>query len=95
MQPEVLLDMLNQLFLLLNKLAAYHGAQTASLLIDGCYIATANLSSYQATDHCTRLARFAIDAVEVAECTLVNVGRPKLAGSASERGCTSALCLCA
>ena len=41
-----------------------------TITIDGCYIATANLSSNQATDHCARLAHFAIDAVEAAECTV-------------------------
>ena len=77
MEPATLIGMLERLFSKLDELADTHGIQRVDA-IDGCYIAAANFSADQATDHAVRLARFALDAVAAAGTTLLDERRPEL-----------------
>jgi class 3 adenylate cyclase len=77
MNPATLIDMLERLFNKIDKLADAHGVQRIDI-IDGCYIAAANFSADQASDHAVRLARFALDVVAAAGATALDEQRPEL-----------------
>jgi class 3 adenylate cyclase len=77
MDPANLVGTLERLFSKLDTLAEVHGVQRVDV-IDGCYIAAANFSADQASDHAVRLARFALDAVAAAGTTLLDEQRPEL-----------------
>ena len=77
MDPATLLNMLERLFSKLDSLAEKHGVQRVDV-IDGCYLAAANFSADQASDHAVRLARFALDAVAAASATALDEQRPEL-----------------
>ena len=77
MDPAGLFDLLERLFIKLDRLADDHGVQRVDV-IDGCYIAAANFSTEQAGDHAVRLAHFALDAVAAAGATALDEQRPEL-----------------
>jgi class 3 adenylate cyclase len=77
MDPIRLCGMLERLFSKLDRLAEAHGVQRVDA-IDGCYMAAANFSADQASDHAVRLARFALDAVAAAGATALDEERPEL-----------------
>jgi guanylate cyclase len=77
MDPATLIDMLERLFSRFDRLAKVHGVERVDV-IDGCYIAAANFSADQASDHAVRLARFALDAVVAAGATALDEQRLEL-----------------
>jgi class 3 adenylate cyclase len=77
MEPATICCMLERLFSKLDKLAALHSVQRVDA-IDGCYIAAANFSAHQPTDHAVRLAQFALDAMAAATTTAIDEERPEL-----------------
>ena len=77
LEPCVMLDMLDRLITKLDQLAAFHGVQRIDV-IEGCFIAAANYSLRQPTDHAVRLARFAVAAIAAAAATAIDPARPEL-----------------
>ena len=77
MNPLVLFSLLERLFGCFDDIAVRHGVQRVDT-IDGCYIAAANFSSDQPTDHALRLARFAVDAMAAASAIPIDEDRPEL-----------------
>ncbi len=77
LDPPTIGDLLDRHFRKLDRLAELHGVQRVDT-IDGCYIAAANFSAHQPTDHALRLARFALDAMAAAATTAMDEQRPEL-----------------
>ena len=69
-EPAALCSLLERLWSALDALAAHHGAERIDAF-DGCYMAAANYSAQQPTDHAVRLARFATAAIAAAAAIAV------------------------
>ena len=80
MNPVKIVRLLERLFHAFDALAAHHCVECVDTF-DGCYIAAANYSIPQPTDHAARLASFALAAIRIAALTEIDAERPEL-GSA-------------
>ena len=80
MNPVKIVRLLERLFQAFDALAAHHCVECVDTF-DGCYIAAANYSIPQPTDHAARLASFALAAIRIAALTEIDAERPEL-GSA-------------
>ena len=80
MNPVKIVRLLERLFHAFDALAAHHRVECVDTF-DGCYIAAANYSIPQPTDHAARLASFALAALRIAALTEIDAERPEL-GSA-------------
>jgi len=75
--PEKVVDMLHRLYCQFDRLSMEFGIYKVETIGDA-YMGVTNLVSEQSTDHAKRVAQFAREAVQVANCTLVDMDNARL-----------------
>ena len=77
LNPDHLVQLLDQLFERLDEIGARHRVQRIDTC-DGCYIAATNFLIDQPNDHAARLAEFALEAMAMANVMLIDESQPEL-----------------